>query len=128
MTTTTAEQITALGRTWAAAELNGDAETLAAISADDFAFVGPAGFVLHREQWVHRYDTGVLRTKSLDWTDVEVRDYGDTAVAVGVHTQQADHGENSADGTFRITHIAVRRGADWKLAGIHMSPMMAGRK
>jgi hypothetical protein len=30
---------------------------------------------------------------------------------------------SQADGSFRATHIAVRRDGRWRLAGIHMSPV-----
>ena len=121
--TTTVEQIHELGRRWAQAEQHGDTAALAAMSTDDFTLVGPVGFVLDRDQWLARYRTGDLVTRSLVWDDVAVRDYGDTAVAIGVHTQQASYRGTPADGSFRATHIAVRRDGQWLLAGIHLSPI-----
>jgi ketosteroid isomerase-like protein len=115
-----------LGRRWAQAEQEGDGEALAALTTDDFTFVGPAGFVLDRNFWANRYRSGILVTKSLDWHDVTVRDYGSAAVAVGIHTQQATHRGEPKDGSFRITHIAVDTPAGWRLAGIHLSPIMGG--
>jgi hypothetical protein len=52
-----------------------------------------------------------------------VRDYGDTAVVVGRHTQEATFQGRPVNGSFRATHIAVRRDGEWRLAGIHMSPI-----
>jgi hypothetical protein len=54
---------------------------------------------------------------------VHVRDYGDTAVAIGVRTQQATYQGNPAGGRFRGTHIAARRDGRWLMAGVHLSPM-----
>jgi ketosteroid isomerase-like protein len=118
---TTTEQILALGRRWAEAEQQGDIATLDAITSDDFTLVGPVGFVLDKEQWLDRYRSGHLVTRSLTWDEVQVRDYGDAAVAVGRHTQQAAHQGNPADGRFRASHVAVRQGGRWLLAGIHLS-------
>jgi len=124
MTTSTDTEIRELGRRWAEAEQRGDVPTLTDLSADDFTLVGPAGFVLTREQWFAGYSTGKLALQSLDWGDVQVREYGDTAVAIGVRTQEATYEGRPAGGRFRGTHIA-RRDADgrWRLVGVHLSPM-----
>ena len=47
------------------------------------------------------------------------------AVAIGVHAQRAAYRGRPNDGKFRATHIAVRDGGEWRLAGIHLSPMGA---
>jgi ketosteroid isomerase-like protein len=124
---TTQHPILDLGRRWAAAETRGDADTLDTLAVDDFSMVGPFGFILTKEQWLGRYRSGDLVTSHLEWQDVAVRDYGDTAVAIGVHTQRAAHRGRANDGSFRATHVAVRRDGEWKLAGIHMSPMPPGQ-
>lgn len=123
MTSTTDEQIRELGRQWVAAEQQGDVATLDAITVEDFTLVGPLGFVLDKEQWLDRYRTGALDTRSLAWDEVEVRDYGSAAVAIGCHTQQATYQGRSVDGRFRATHIAVRSGGRWLLAGVQLSPI-----
>jgi ketosteroid isomerase-like protein len=119
----TTDEIRELDRRWVAAEEQGDIDALDAMSTPDFTLVGPLGFVLDKQQWLHRYRTGELVTRSLVWHDVEVRQNGDTALAVGTHTQLATFKGNPVDGTFRATHIAVRDGDRWLLAGMHMSPI-----
>jgi ketosteroid isomerase-like protein len=112
-----------LGRRWAAAEQAGDTGTLDRLAVADFTLVGPFGFVLTKDQWLDRYRDGDLVTSLLDWHDVTVREYGDTAVAVGVHTQRAAYRGRPNDGSFRATHVAVRDGGEWRLAGMHLSPL-----
>ena len=120
----TETEILELGQRWATAEQAGDVSTLDTLAVPDFTLVGPLGFMLNKEQWLARYGDGsALVTKSLVWDQVSVRDYGDTAVAIGVHTQEASFQGNPADGQFRATHIAVRRDGRWALAGIHLSPI-----
>jgi ketosteroid isomerase-like protein len=121
MNATTEEQVRELGCRWVEAERHGDAVTLAELATDDFTLVGPAGFVLKKEQWLDRYRSGALTTRSLSWDDVEVRDYGSVAVAVGRQTQEAAYQGHPADGQFRGTHIVVQRDGRWLLAGIHLS-------
>ncbi|MEQ0563600.1 nuclear transport factor 2 family protein [Amycolatopsis sp. NEAU-NG30] len=119
----TEEQVRDLGRIWAAAEERGDTGVLAGLAADGFRLVGPLGFVLDRGQWLARYDSGDLVTEKLSWTDVAVRDFGATAIAIGVHEQIARHRGNPVNGRFRATHVLVRAGDGWQLAGIHLSPI-----
>ncbi|WP_020659434.1 nuclear transport factor 2 family protein [Amycolatopsis benzoatilytica] len=121
----TAGEIVELGRNWAAAEVAGDPDALAGMVADEFRLVGPLGFVLDREQWLDRYRSGALATQRLDWREVDVRVHGDTAIAIGVHDQEATHQGNRVDGTFRATHVLVRGGGGWRLAGMHLSPLGA---
>ncbi|PKW14102.1 nuclear transport factor 2 family protein [Saccharopolyspora spinosa] len=121
----TEDQIRQLEQRWVDAEQRGDADALAELATDDFVLVGPLGFMLNKQQWMERYRTGDLVTKSLDWHDAEVRDYGDCAVVVGVHTQKAAYRGNATDGEFRSTHIAIRRDGRWLLAGIQLSPIGA---
>jgi ketosteroid isomerase-like protein len=120
---TTAE-ILALGQRWAEAEQRADIPILDGLVVDNFRLVGPFGFVLDKAQWLERYQTGALDTKSLSWDEVEVRDFGDTAITIGRHTQQATYRGQSADGQFRITHVFVRRAVSgWRIANIQLSQL-----
>jgi ketosteroid isomerase-like protein len=121
MSTDTRAEILAIGARWAAAEQDGDAGTLGEIAADDFALVGPFGFVLDKAQWLERYTTGGLTTSSLVWDEVEVRDFGQTAIAIGRQTQRAAYRGQPADGQFRVSHVFVRETGRWMLASLHLS-------
>lgn len=121
MNSDTRTEILELGERWAAAERGADTATLDKLAAADFRLVGPFGFVLDKVQWLARYETGALHTGSLVWDEVEVRDFGQTAVAIGRHTQQATYQGQSADGQFRATHVFVRAGRGWVLASQHLS-------
>ncbi|MFE7800048.1 nuclear transport factor 2 family protein [Nocardia sp. NPDC057440] len=122
---TITDDILELGARWAAAEQRADTAELDLMTTDDFTLVGPLGFVLDKQQWLARHRTGGLVTKTLTWHDVTVREYGNAAIAVGVHTQEAEFQGTSADGSFRATHIFTRDGVRWALAGIHLSPIGA---
>jgi len=121
----TEQQVRELGQRWAAAEQRGDVAELASMADADLTLVGPAGYVLDRAQWLARYRPGALVTMQLSWDDVSVRDYGETAIAVGVHTQRASYQGNPVDGRFRATHVLVRRDGRWLLAAMHLSPIAA---
>lgn len=108
---------------WAQAEVAGDVSTLDRLAVEDFRLVGPFGFVLDKGQWLDRYRGGDLVTTRLDWRDAQVREMGDTVLVIGIHDQQATYRGTASDGQFRSTHIWVRAGDDWRLAGTQLSPI-----
>ena len=115
---------------WAAAELRGDTTFLRRVLADDFVGVGPRGFTLTKEQWISRHEAGNLKYESFGVDDVEVRPYGDAAVAVcrqsaeGVY--EDDNGRFDIHEQFRATLVFVKQQGRWLLASLHLSPI-AGR-
>ena len=113
------------GRRWAASEVAGDVDVLDSMATKDFILVGPLGFLLDKTQWLDRYRSGDFVTSALDWRDTPVRVFGDCAIVVGIHDQEASYRGQANDGQFRATHILVRGGGPWRLAGIHMSPITA---
>ena len=122
---TTTDEIRELGDRWVAAEVGGDVSTLETLVTDDFRLVGPFGFVLDKEQWLDRYRSGDFATSRLSWDDVDVRGYGDAAVAIGTQNQQAAYKGTPSNGAFRITHVFIRRSGSWLIAGMQLSPTTA---
>jgi ketosteroid isomerase-like protein len=119
---TTAEAILSQIQRWVHAEIGGDADALDRLAAQDFALVGPVGFVLGREQWIDRYRRpDGLNMQSLEWTDTVVREFGDVVVVIGVQTQKAAYAGRRSDGRFRVTQVWVREVGMWKLASLHYS-------
>jgi ketosteroid isomerase-like protein len=110
---------------WVEAEIAGNVTVLDALANKDFALVGPLGFVLDKAQWLDRYSSGDLVTSALDWRDIRVRAFGDCAIVIGIHDQQAAYRGRANNGQFRATHVLVREDGAWRLAGMHLSPMAA---
>jgi ketosteroid isomerase-like protein len=119
---TTSDAIRELGDRWLAAEVEADVDTLETLIAEDFRLVGPYGFVLDRAQWLDRYRSGDFSTSRLSWDDPDIRDYGDAAISIGTQNQEATYKGTPTNGAFRITHVFVRRGESWSIAGMHLSP------
>jgi ketosteroid isomerase-like protein len=111
------------GRRWGKAEIEGDVTVLDALATKNFMLVGPLGFVLDKAQWLDRYSSGDFVTSALDWRDTQVRVFGDCAIVVGVHDQEAAYRGQPNNGQFRATHILVREDGAWRLAGMHLSPI-----
>ena len=115
-----------LGQEWADAERRGDTASLAGILADDFVGIGPRGFMLTKEQWLARYQSGDLRNASFIVDEVQVRIYGDAAVATGRQTQQGAFQGHDIAGQFRVTQVFVKQQGRWLVAALHLSPIAQG--
>jgi len=119
----TSSDLAELEERWRAAEVAGDTATLDQLTAPQFRFVGPLGFVLTKPQWLQRYEGGGLATTALEWREVDTQVVGDTAVSVGIHDQQAAFQGRPVDGTFRSTHVWQGGGDGWRLLSIQLSPI-----
>ncbi len=114
---------------WAAAEAHNDAATLDGLLDGGFAGVGPFGFILTRDQWLARFTNGLVN-RSFTVTDLQVRDYGTTAVGIGVLAQETSWQGSDNSGRFRVTLVAVhadggQAGEGWRLAHVHIGPLQA---
>lgn len=124
------QQLKKLGKDWAAAELRGDTAFLEHALADDFVGAGPRGFMLTKDQWLARHESGNLKYQSFELDEVGVRIYGEAAVAVcreiaeGVY--EDENGRYDLQDQFRATLVFVKQQERWLLAGLHLSPI-AGR-
>jgi uncharacterized protein (TIGR02246 family) len=123
-------QLEKLVEDWAAAELHGDTTFLGRVLADDFVGVGPRGFMLTKEQWIARHEAGNLKYESFGLDEVDVRPYGDAAVAVCRQTAEGvyedENGRYDIHEQFRATLVFVKQQGRWLLASLHLSPI-AGR-
>ena len=124
---------------WAAAEATNDAATLEGLLDGGFAGVGPFGFILTRDQWLARFTNGLVN-RSFTVSDLQVRDYGTTAVGIGVLAQETSWQGSDNSGRFRVTLVAVQAdggqadggqadggqaGEAWRLAHVHIGPLQA---
>jgi ketosteroid isomerase-like protein len=119
------EAVLGISMRWASAERDGDTTLLATLLTDDFVGVGPRGFTLSKQGWLDRYSSGALRHDTFSWDDVQVRVYGDAAIAVGMTASNGTFSGQPISGRSRLTQVLVRANGSWVIAGIHMSPAPA---
>jgi hypothetical protein len=103
------------------AELTADREALRELLADDFLSIGPRGFVLDKDEWIDRH--GEFRYQSLETSEMDVRQYGDTAVVRDVQRNRAAYRDQQVAVATRVSQVWVRRDDRWRLVAIQFSPL-----
>jgi len=106
---------------WTDAERTGASAALDQLLTDDFLGVGPLGFVLPKEIWVHRFDQFGLDYETFDLDEVQTRVHGDTAIVTARQTARGTAGGQPVPEAVRATLTLVVEVGSWRLAGIHMS-------
>jgi ketosteroid isomerase-like protein len=91
------------------------AATLDKYLADDFTQIQPNGSVLTKAEAVEGWRSGKSRYQKMDFSDVTVRIYGNTAVVTGIARYVGEQaGVKSTGNPARFTRVLVKRGGIWK--------------
>ena len=116
-------EIERLSRKWVAAEVHGDVATLSALLTGDFMGIGPLGFMLTKQEWLARHQSGDLTYEGVDLDEVTVRLYPGAAILIGRQVQKAAYRGNRIDAELRTTLVFVHPQGHWQLASLHFSPI-----
>src|SRR5437588_10422185 len=114
----TEQEVARLADAWANAELRGDTTFLEGTLADDFIGIGPLGFMLTRQEWLARHQSGDLKYEALTLDEVKVRVYNDAAILTGRQVQNAAYRGNSIEAQFRTTLVFVHQHGQWQLVSL----------
>jgi hypothetical protein len=118
-------ELLALAEDLRQAELHGDVALLDRVLTPDFVGIGPRGFVLTKEAWLGRHRSGDLKYEALERDEMSLRTYGDAAIMTSREIGRTKYkGQEVPVGALRATHIFVRRGGNWRLAGVQFSPIL----
>jgi hypothetical protein len=113
------QEVARLADAWATAELQSDTAFLEKTLADDFVGVGPLGFLLTRQEWLARLQSGDLKYTTHTLDEVKVRTYNETAILIGRLTQEAFYRGNAINAQLRTTLVFINQREQWQLAGLH---------
>ena len=117
------QEVLHLANAWATAELRGDAAFLERTLADDFIGIGPLGFLLTKQEWLARHQSGDLKYDSFNLDEVKVRVYNDAAILTGRQAQNGAYRGTSITAQFRTTLVFVTQQGQWRLASLQLSPI-----
>src|SRR5690348_11472714 len=119
----TEQEVARLVDAWATAELHADVAFLERTLADDFIGIGPLGFLLSRQEWLARHQSGELKYTAFTVDEVKVRVYTGAALAICRQVQQAAYRGSPVPGQFRASLMFVSQDGQWRLAGLQLSAM-----
>jgi ketosteroid isomerase-like protein len=105
-----AEQLRKIEQDWADAYVKRDTSFAQTITSDDFAFVGPDGNVVKKDDYIKSM-TGDTIFAEFKLENLNVRIYGETAVVIGTCAIKAQAKEEDESGKFSFTDVFVNRRA-----------------
>jgi ketosteroid isomerase-like protein len=116
-------EILAIENQWASAIERQDAAAFERLAAEDFRFIDENGRVLNRAQYIADRSHNPDNVESAVQNEIEVRQYGDAAIATG---RSILHG--TRDGMpfvyrFRWTDVCVRRAGRWQVVSGQLTPL-----
>lgn len=113
--------IRAIEARWDAANLKGDAATLASIFADEFIATDGDGVVRTKAEVVGELKAGNIRYQSARTEDVRVILHGDAAVVTGTWRGAYSYKGTPKSLVERFTNFYVRRNGRWRCVAAHGS-------
>ena len=114
------QEVVRLADAWAAAELQSDTAFLERLLSDDFVGIGPLGFLLTKQEWLARLQSGDLKYNALTLDEVKVRVYNEAAILICRQVQEAAYRGNPIMAQLRTTLVFVQHQGQWQLAGLHL--------
>ena len=113
------DQVKALLEQRRQAVLKGDAATLAALTADDYARVGPDGRMQNKTEYLQTFKDGSVKYQSIDVKDEKIRVYGNTAVTTGTAAIKGTNKGQDISGNYAVTQVFVKRNGNWQAVSFH---------
>src|SRR5579859_7729358 len=115
------QEVRCLLDAWTTAELRGDVAFLERTLADDFIGIGPLGFMLTKQEWLARHQSGDMKYNVHTLDEVSVRAYTGAAIVIGRLTQEATYRGNPINAHLRTMLVFVLQQGQWRLAGLQLS-------
>lgn len=106
---------------WTHAELTGDTDRLDRLLTTDFHAIGPLGFILPRDAWIDRHQSGELTYQTFDLLEQQTRQFDDITVITARNATIGTYRGQPIPEAMRVTLIATSNATGWRLAHAHMS-------
>ena len=98
-----------------------DAAALDRIYADDYTLVNESGVLTTKAPRLAAIKSGELKFESVSFDDLNVRLYGNTAVATCHTTSKVQFKGQDIGGQFRVTITLVKIKEHWQVAAAHVT-------
>lgn len=125
MTDPTVQALCEVAAQWDRAMVTNDVGAIGAFMADEWVIVGTDGSVGGKERFLALVASGDLSHDVMETHDMDVRVYGDTAVAVARGVSGGQYRGDRFLLTERSSCVFVRRDGQWRCVLTHLSPLPA---
>ena len=110
-----------LERVWNDAHVNGDADALDGLWAEDLTVTVPNMQVITKQSAIAIARSGRVKFKRYETSDVRVRLYGDAAVLTGIVERTRVLNGQDVNDKWRFTKMYIRRAGKWQVVAWHAS-------
>ena len=111
-----------LEKLWNEAHLNGDADTLDSLWAEELVVTVPNMPLMTKPQTLRIWRTGRMKFQRYETSDIGVRVFGDAAVVTGRVLRARNVNGQDVQEDWRFTKVYVRRAGKWQIVAWHASP------
>jgi ketosteroid isomerase-like protein len=106
-------ELLALANKWAQAFVENDPESIGQFMSDDWMVISPDGAVIDKPSFVEVIRSGALTHDEMDFDELRVRVYGDSAIVTGRATVKGTYNGEAFSGQERSTDFFVKSGVGW---------------
>ena len=117
----TEEELSTLETEWAQAFLKNDAEAIGRYMAEDWTVISPDGSAIDKATFLGLIKSGVLTHDQMEFAEVKVRVYGDTAVVTSRATSKGKFRGEAFSELERSTDVLVKQKGQWKSVLTHLT-------
>src|SRR5262245_2236050 len=115
------EELNTLEKEWALAFVKNDAEAIGRYMADDWMVISPDGNVIDKVTFLGLIKSGVLTHDQMEFAEVNVRVYGDSAVVTSRATSKGKIQGEAFSELERSTDVLVKQKGQWKSVLTHLT-------
>ena len=118
---TNADEFTSLEATWNQAHLQGDADALDRLWADNIVVIVPRMPPFNKSEALSVFRSGRMRFQRYATSEITVRRYSECAVVTGRLERARTMGERSVTDDWRFTKVYVHGHTGWQVVSFHAS-------
>ena len=115
----TIEELKELSVAWMQAWKDNDIAFLENVLAPDFRLITSELWIMPREKWLSNIPNYIC--EEFEFKEMEVREYGNTAIVQSFYFQKANFNGRDRSGDFLITDVWVKHTDEWKVVHRHTS-------
>ena len=111
-----ADDIQAAEKAWAQSVVKRDFKVLDGIFADQLIYAHSTGAIESKTEYLNRLRSGAQKYDTIDHHKIEVREFGNSAVAHSLLRMTGTSNGRPFDDELMALHLWVKQGGKWRLA------------